>query len=118
MRDGYWQIFSRSGPGTECIIGRETEPSPLTSRRGRSMAMGAGADRTVGHWFARRLAIFFFALLSIFFLTPPASAQDTALMRRGDAAVTAFSGAKKIGAVPADLHPLDIKFIDVNGEKL
>ncbi len=80
--------------------------------------MGAGADRTVGHWFARRLAIFFFALLSIFFLTPPASAQDTALMRRGDAAVTAFSGAKQIGAVPADLHPLDLTFIDVNGATL
>ena len=39
-------------------------------------------------------------------------------MTRGDAAVTAFSGARQIGEVPADLHPLDLTFIDVNGATL
>jgi len=39
-------------------------------------------------------------------------------MNRGDAAVTAFSGAKQLGEVPPDLHPLDLTFIDTNGATL
>jgi len=39
-------------------------------------------------------------------------------MSRGDAAVTAFSGARQLGEVPADLHPLDVTYIDLNGPVL
>ena len=39
-------------------------------------------------------------------------------MSRGDAAVTAFSGARQLGEVPSGLHPLDVTFIDVNGAVL
>ncbi|KAB2910850.1 MAG: hypothetical protein K8F92_19005 [Hyphomicrobium sp.] len=47
-----------------------------------------------------------------------AAAEDTAIITRGDAAVTAFSGAKEFGPVPPDLHPLDRTFIDPNGAVL
>jgi hypothetical protein len=60
----------------------------------------------------------FLGVAAIFSLPLEARAQDTAIMTRGDAAVTAFSGARQIGKVPADLHPLDLTFIDVNGATL
>ena len=57
-------------------------------------------------------------LAAIFSLPLGARAQDTAIMTRGDAAVTAFSGARQVGEVPPDLHPLDLTFIDTNGATL
>ena len=60
----------------------------------------------------------FSASLRSFSLPLSARAQDTAIMTRGDAAVTAFSGARQLGEVPPDLHPLDLTFIDVNGATL
>ena len=47
-----------------------------------------------------------------------AAAEGTAIITRGDAAVTAFSGTKEFGPVPPDLHPLDRTFIDSNGPVL
>ncbi len=67
---------------------------------------------------ARWLCAVFVGLAATFSLSLSAGAQDTALMTRGDAAVTAFSGARQLGEVPADLHPLDLTFIDVNGATL
>jgi uncharacterized repeat protein (TIGR01451 family) len=71
---------------------------------------------------ARRWAAFagaaFFCIAAIFSLPPKASAQNTAIISRGDAAVTAFSGARQLGEVPSGLHPLDVTFIDVNGAVL
>ena len=60
----------------------------------------------------------FLGLVSLASLPFAAFAQDTAIISRGDAAVTAFSGPKQFGEVPADLHPLDLTFIDTNGPVL
>jgi hypothetical protein len=68
----------------------------------------------LGRW----LGVAFLALTSAVSLPVTASAQETAVITRGDAAVTAFSGAKEIGPVPPDLHPLDRTFINLNGAVL
>ncbi|HSD91983.1 MAG TPA: hypothetical protein VLB11_03040 [Methyloceanibacter sp.] len=80
--------------------------------------MGSSADLKARHSAARWLCAALYALVSIFVLIPAASAQDTAIMRRGDAAVTAFSGAKQVGEVPPGLHPADVTFINPNGSAL
>ena len=41
-----------------------------------------------------------------------ARADETSLLRRGDAAVTAFSGARLSGDVPPGVAPLDRTFLD------
>ena len=60
----------------------------------------------------------FFCIAAIFSLPFKASAQNTAIISRGDAAVTAFSGARQSGEVPPGRQPLDVTFIDVNGAVL
>ncbi len=42
----------------------------------------------------------------------PAAAQSTPVMRKGDAAVTSFSGALALAAPPAGSHPLDTTLLD------
>src|SRR3990172_5395052 len=102
----------------QCIIRVEKMPSPLTSPLGGSVAMGNCADLWARHWAARWLCVAFLGLASVVSLSLAASAQETAIINRGDAAVTAFSGARQVGEVPPDLHPLDLTFIDVNGATL
>jgi hypothetical protein len=80
--------------------------------------MGNRADLAARHWFAQWLCAAFLALASILYLAAAASAQDTSIMRRGDAAVTAFSGARQVGEVPPDLQPPDRTFINVDGATL
>lgn len=57
------------------------------------------------------------ALLSLAPLMSPASAvaADTGVLKRGDAAVTGFSGTRTEADVPQDVHPLDRTFIDLDG---
>ncbi|MGQ0457038.1 MAG: hypothetical protein ACT4OU_08245 [Hyphomicrobium sp.] len=45
----------------------------------------------------------------------PAQAQDANLIKPGDAVVTGYSGVKTEANVPADTHPLDRTFIDLDG---
>ncbi len=52
------------------------------------------------------------------FLQVAANAADTAVIGRGDAAVTTFAGAKVWGEVPEGVHPLDRTFIDTGGAVL
>src|SRR5262245_26274800 len=81
--------------------------------------MGDRAELRVRHSAARQVCAGLFALASI--VSAPflvAAAQDTAIIKRGDAAVTAFSGARQLGEVPPQLHPLDRTFIDTNGPVL
>jgi hypothetical protein len=80
--------------------------------------MGHGAGLDARHRATGWLCAAFLGVAAIFSLPLDARAQDTAIMARGDAAVTAFSGARQIGKVPADLHPLDLTFIDINGATL
>ena len=47
--------------------------------------------------------------------SPAAQAADAGIIMRGDAVVTGFSGTKTDAAVPADVHPLDRTFIDLEG---
>ncbi len=65
-------------------------------------------------WFGAALL----GIAAVFSFPLEASAQDTAIISRGDAAVTAFSGARQLGEVPSGLHPLDVTFIDLNGAVL
>jgi Domain of unknown function DUF11 len=44
-----------------------------------------------------------------------ARADEAAIIKRGDAVVTGFSGTKTDKDVPADVHPLDRTFIDLGG---
>ncbi len=47
---------------------------------------------------------------------PPTSQQLRPIIRPGDAAVTAFSGAREAqGILPVGLNPLDVTFIDLDG---
>ena len=87
--------------------------SSLTSPGGVSVTMGGCARLGARRWAAFAGAAFF-CVAAIFSLPFKASAQNTAIIRRGDAAVTAFSGARQLGEVPSGLHPLDVTFIDVN----
>ncbi|HXG78386.1 MAG TPA: hypothetical protein VNJ31_03475 [Methyloceanibacter sp.] len=80
--------------------------------------MGHCAKLWVRPRFARWLGAAFLAFAAAVALPLTASAQDTAVLSRGDAAVTAFSGAKLFGPVPPDLHPLDRTFIDPSGATL
>ena len=109
--------FFRPRQYAECIIGSNSV-LPLTSPLGGSVVMGHCADLEARHRAVRWLCAAVLGLAAIFSLPLSARAQDSAVMTRGDAAVTAFSGARQIGAVPADLHPLDLTFIDVNGATL
>ena len=109
--------FSRPQSYATCIIGPNSV-QPLTAPLGGSAVMGHCADLEARHRAARWLCAAFLGLAAIFSLSLDANAQDTAIITRGDAAVTAFSGARQVGEVPADLHPLDLTFIDVNGATL
>ena len=80
--------------------------------------MGDRENLRAPHSVAARLCAILLSLAALFFLPLKASAQDTAIISRGDAAVTAFSGARQLGEVPADLHPLDVTYIDLNGPVL
>ena len=109
--------FFRPSQYAECIIGPKSV-LPFTSRLGGSVVMGPCAVVEARSRAKRWLCAAFLGVAAIFSLPFDARAQDTAIMTRGDAAVTAFSGARQIGNVPADLHPLDLTFIDVNGATL
>ena len=102
--------FSRPQSYATCIIGPNSV-QPLTAPLGGSAVMGHCADLEARHRAARWLCAAFLGLAAIFSLSLDANAQDTAIITRGDAAVTAFSGARQVGEVPADLHPLDLTFI-------
>ena len=111
--------FSRPRQYAECIIDPNSVPMPLTSPpwgRVRSWAIARISKPATGRHDG--CAPLFSVSRRSFPCLLAARAQDTAVMTRGDAAVTAFSGARQIGAVPADLHPLDLTFIDVNGATL
>ena len=101
----------------QCIIRVEKMPSPLTSPPGGSVAMGNCADLWARHR-TRWLSAALLAIASFVSVPLAANAQETAIINRGDAAVTAFSGARQVGDVPPDLHPLDLTFIDTNGAAL
>jgi hypothetical protein len=108
------RVFSTQRYNLQCIV-RKTS-SPLTSPGGVSVTMGGCARLGARRWAAFAGAAFFCAA-AIFSLPFKASAQNTAIVSRGDAAVTAFSGARQLGEVPSGLHPLDVTFIDVNGAR-
>jgi hypothetical protein len=58
------------------------------------------------------------ALVMVFSLglsAQPSAAADPAVINRGDAVVTGFSGTKTDKVVPPTVHPLDRTFIDVAG---
>ena len=55
-----------------------------------------------------------FAMIATFGVSA-ASAADAGIMKRGDAAVTGFSGTVTDKDVPKTVHPLDRTFIDLNG---
>jgi hypothetical protein len=109
--------YSRPRQYAECIIAPKSV-LPLTSPLGGSVTMGNCGDLGARRWAARWLGAAFLGLAAIISLPLGARAQDTAIITRGDAAVTAFSGARQVGEVPADLHPLDLTFIDTNGATL
>ncbi len=100
------------------IIATETMPSPLTSPSGRGETMGNSAHLPARPWAVHWLCAAFLAFVSIVLFVAAAFAQDTSVMRRGDAAVTAFSGTKQIGEVPAGLHSVDVTFINIKGSTL
>ena len=80
--------------------------------------MGDCANLGAPRWVAAGLCAALLGIAAVFSFPLKAAAQDTAIISRGDAAVTAFSGARQLGEVPADLHPLDVTFIDLNGPVL
>ena len=80
--------------------------------------MGDCAKLWARHWAAAWLCAGLLGIAAVFSFPLKAGAQDTAIISRGDAAVTAFSGARQVGEVPSGLHPLDVTFIDVNGAAL
>jgi len=49
---------------------------------------------------------------------PGAVANDTGIINKGDAAVTAFSGTRRDGEVPQGSHPLDVTVIDTGKPSL
>ena len=106
-------------PTKRCIISLDTTPVAITSPcLGGSVSMDNCAKlwrRPLG---ARWLYVALLALVFVVSLPLAARAQETAIINRGDAAVTAFSGARQIGEVPPDLHPLDRTFLDTNGAVL
>src|SRR5262245_5033112 len=91
------QVFSARRYNLECIV--EKNSSPLTSPGGVSVTMGGCARLGARRWTAFAGAAFF-CIAAIFSLPLKASAQSTAVISRGDAAVTAFSGARQLGEVP------------------
>ncbi len=67
----------------------------------------------------RKVAVAAFSALVVVctlgFLARPSAAADPAIINRGDAVFTGFSGTKTDKVVPPNVHPLDRTFIDVNG---
>ncbi len=61
---------------------------------------------------------FIAAVLVAVFAALPAHAEETAVIRRGDAAVTAFSGVLQSGDIPKTVHPLDRTFLDTTAPVL
>lgn len=89
------------GGGGVCGVGRmcpSHSGASRPSRGARALALGVLA-----------------AAFSSLGLLGSAQSQNGPLINRGDAVVTAFSGAKPDASVPADVHPLDKTFIDVDG---
>ena len=80
------------------------------------MDRGATVFKRRAHVIVLGAAVLVPALVSIAFSA--ARAEETAVMRRGDAAVTAFSGAKTAADVPSKVHPLDVTFIDTEAPSL
>ena len=111
-------IFSTRRQGHVDIMTLETTPALCTSRRGVSVTMGDCAKLWARHWAAGWFSAALLGIAAVFSCPLKANAQDTAIISRGDAAVTAFSGARQLGEVPSGLHPLDVTFIDVNGSVL
>jgi uncharacterized repeat protein (TIGR01451 family) len=83
-----------------------------------SVTMGAYATLWTRYCAAGWFGAALIGIAAVFSFPLTARGQDTAIMSRGDAAVTAFSGARQLGEVPSGLHPLDVTFIDVNGAVL
>ncbi len=69
--------------------------------------------------FAALLCLCFIAaVLVAVFAATSARAEETAVIRRGDAAVTAFSGVLQSGDIPKTVHPLDRTFLDTTAPVL
>src|SRR5262245_37071659 len=100
---------------------RERDPQGSGDRAG-SMA---GMDRLAhAAWRTRDLFSAFLclgflaAVLLTIFLISSARAEETAVIRRGDAAVTSFSGVIQSGDIPKTVHPLDRTFLDTTAAVL
>jgi hypothetical protein len=65
----------------------------------------------------RRLSVALLSIAACAVVVLPAVGAE-AIMKRGDAAVTGFSGAKVWGNVPPDVSPTDVTFIDTAGAAL
>lgn len=96
--------FMRSCP-TACDLKGDTPMAIRPSMRRQSRVGLAG------------LLFFSLALLAPPTLSP-AGAQGRAIIERGDAAVTGFSGAKANETIPDGVHPTDLTFIDPEGASL
>jgi hypothetical protein len=86
------RVFSAPRYNLQCIVQKTS--SPLTSPGGVSVTMGGCARLGARRWAAFAGAAFF-CIAAIFSVPFKASAQNTATISRGDAAVTAFSGARQ-----------------------
>ena len=115
---GRARAFFASRRGPQDIVAAKIVPSPLASRRGVSVTMGRRAKLSARHRASGWLCAALLSVAAVSSLSLKASAQDKAIISRGDAAVTAFSGARQLGEVPAGVTPLDVTFIDVNGAVL
>ena len=62
----------------------------------------------------RRLGLAFVSAIALLLGVSAATAQQS-VIAKGDAVVTGFSGSKTATDLPADLHPLDKTFIDLDG---
>lgn len=94
------------------LIDRTGNCRPSSSRK-----QGAGMN-----WVARasRAAVCLFVSALALCSAPSAQYARAAdpIVKRGDAAVTAFAGTRTDKDVPADVHPLDRTFIDLDGSAM
>ena len=113
----------------DATVNGDTRPTGNCSRTtptvpGVSIA-GRPRDRVIMNWVAgasgalKRVLGFplLAAALALPLLATQAGAQS-GILKKGDAAVSGFSGTRTDTDVPADVHPLDRTFIDLDGAAL
>ncbi len=89
---------------------------PAYGTEGRTMTWVARAFFGAGLRVAA--AVTALAVLTVFsgeLVIAGSAAAETGIVKRGDAAVTGFSGTKAEKDIPADVHPLDRTFINPDG---